>query len=169
MVAYRDEYNATTGIITRKVGTKVLDGSEDVMIRSEADKRFLVYGIASNAVDGGHIICTHFSGGTSDNLDTIAVGEISAMSSAAKGRFSIRFSDISTVAGVKQWLADQYNAGTPVIIVYPLATETTESVAGQTLQVTDGDNVAEITQASMSGLQLEAKYKAGAELQIEEI
>lgn len=38
------------------------------------------------------------------------------------------------------------------------ATPTTESVAGQTLQVQDGDNVLEITQASLSGLELEAKY-----------
>ena len=58
----------------------------------------------------------------------------------------------------KAYLAAQYAAGAPVIIVYPLATPTTESVAGQTLQVTDGDNTLEITQASLSGLELEAEY-----------
>lgn len=59
----------------------------------------------------------------------------------------------------RQWLADQYAAGTPVILVYPLATPTTESVAGQTLQVQAGDNTLEITQASLTGLELEAEYQ----------
>ena len=59
----------------------------------------------------------------------------------------------------EQYLADQYAAGTPVIVVYPLATPTAESVAGQTLQVADGDNILEITQASLPDLELEAKYK----------
>ena len=35
----------------------------------------------------------------------------------------------------KQYLADQYAAGTPVIIVYPLETPTTETVAGQTMNI----------------------------------
>ena len=58
----------------------------------------------------------------------------------------------------KQWLSDQYLAGTPVIIVYPLAEDETETVTGQTLQVKQGSNTIEITQASISGLTLEAKY-----------
>jgi hypothetical protein len=75
----------------------------------------------------------------------------------------------STRAQWKDWLADQYAAGTPVIIVYPLATPTTESVAGQTLQVQDGDNTLEITQASLTGLELEAEYEQGVEASVEEI
>ena len=75
----------------------------------------------------------------------------------------------SSVTVFKQWLADQYAAGTPVIVIYPLATPTTESVTGQTLQVTDGDNVLEITQASMSGLELEAQYQASVSLTIQEV
>jgi hypothetical protein len=62
------------------------------------------------------------------------------------------------VTDFKNFLATQYAAGTPVIVVYTLATPTTESVTGQTLQVEDGDNVLAITQAGMSGLELEAEY-----------
>ena len=40
-----------------------------------------------------------------------------------------------------------------------LATPTTEPVAGQTMQVQQGDNVVEITQVSLDNLELEAKYK----------
>ena len=39
---------------------------------------------------------------------------------------------LTTVNAWTTFLADQYNAGTPVIIVYPLATPTTETVTGQT-------------------------------------
>ena len=74
-----------------------------------------------------------------------------------------------TLSGFKQWLADQYAAGTPVIVIYTLATPTTESVAGQTLQVTDGDNVLEITQASLTGLELEAQYNTQVQLTVQEV
>ena len=58
----------------------------------------------------------------------------------------------------QNWLAAQYANGTPVIVVYPLKTATTESVTAQPMSTTEGDNIVEITQASMSGLELEAKY-----------
>ncbi|MBQ2174781.1 MAG: hypothetical protein II453_06930, partial [Alphaproteobacteria bacterium] len=67
--------------------------------------------------------------------------------------------DFSTVTEWTNWVKAQYNAGTPVIIVYPLATPTTDSVTGQTLQVQAGNNTLEITQASLNNLTLEAKYK----------
>ena len=66
---------------------------------------------------------------------------------------------MNSVTDFKQWLSDQYNAGTPVIIVYPLATATTETVTGQTLNVQAGTNYATITQASLDNLELEVKYK----------
>ena len=64
--------------------------------------------------------------------------------------------------GVTQWTAwlrQQYDAGTPVVVVYPLSADETESVAGQTLTVSAGNNTAEITQASIDGLLIEAKYE----------
>ena len=66
---------------------------------------------------------------------------------------------MTTVSAFKAFLASEYANGTPVIVLYCLENEITESVAGQTLQVTDGDNVLEITQAALSDLELEAKYK----------
>ena len=59
----------------------------------------------------------------------------------------------------KQYLADQYAAGTPVIVVYPLAEETTENVTPQTLAIQSGNNTFEITQASLSNLELDVKYR----------
>ena len=62
-----------------------------------------------------------------------------------------------TVNDLKTWLASQYSAGTPVIFIYPLATETTETVTGQTLTTIDGDNTLSI-QASIENLPIEANY-----------
>ena len=75
----------------------------------------------------------------------------------------------NNLAKFKKWLSDQFNAGNPVIVVYPLATATTETVTAQPLTIQAGTNIVEITQASIDGLELEAKYKAGVEVTVEEI
>lgn len=66
-------------------------------------------------------------------------------------------SSLTSVAQFTQWLAAQYNAGTPVTFIYPLATETTETVTGQTLTTVDGDNTLSI-QASIENLPITANY-----------
>ena len=84
--------------------------------------------------------------------------------------FNLKFvKSYTSVNQFKQFLADQYNAGFPVIVVYPLATATTESVTGQTLTTQAGTNIVEITQASMDNLELEVSYKAGVTVTITEV
>ena len=46
----------------------------------------------------------------------------------------------NNLAGFKAFLAQQYAAGTPVIIIYPLETPTTESVTGQTMTTAPVNN-----------------------------
>ena len=75
---------------------------------------------------------------------------------------------VATVADFKAFLASQYAAGTPVIVVYPLATPTTETVTGQTLTITQGTNIVTAV-GSVSDLELEVSYKAYAEVTVEEI
>lgn len=48
--------------------------------------------------------------------------------------------NLTDITSIKQWLADQYAAGTPVTIVYPLETATTESVTAPEIPTTDGAN-----------------------------
>ena len=83
--------------------------------------------------------------------------------------FGVRDTSFNSLAGFQAFIAAQYAAGTPVIIVYPLATATTESVTGQPMQTVQGDNTAEITQASVSGLELQVTYMAGVQLTVEEV
>lgn len=157
---YQDEQEILSGAITRNVGVKVLDGTEGfgtpgnnvVAINKDA------IGM-SNAKNSGMAISSHFilsaymPAQSINNGFFITSNDLVGFSTSAIG---------NTAAAVNDWLAAQYNAGTPVIIVYQLETPTTESVAGQTLQVTGGDNVLEITQASLNNLELEAKYKKEA-------
>ena len=158
---YQDVQSIIDGVVTRNVGVKVLDGTED-WTYSEPN----TYGIANltgtitGKVDGNtnELICSHFGPQTSAWSSTSTEGVLNGNNNN-QVFFRVLGTRIPSLAAWQQWLAAQYAAGTPVIVVYPLATETTESVAGQTLQVTDGDNVLEITQASLDGLELEAKYK----------
>jgi hypothetical protein len=69
----------------------------------------------------------------------------------------------TTLADFKQYLANQLNAWTPVIVVYPLATPTTLSVAWQHLSIPAWDSRIEIVEWSILDLPLYAKYKSTSE------
>ena len=164
---YQDEQEILSGAVTRKVGVLVLDGTEAWSATGDT------YGVALKQVDYGYVdkvpvICSHFA--YSSNSSTTQTDVICNRS----GNFGLRILANSTImpnastpanriTDFRTWLADQYAAGTPVTVYYPLETPTTESVAGQTLQVQDGDNIVEITQASIDGLELEVTYEKEAE------
>ena len=149
---YQDVQSIIDGVVTRNVGIKVLDGTEPWI----ASGTYLgsCYTNIIGQTPSGQVICSHFQ--NTSGLGNYSRGKCYKESTS----FNLWYGDNRTtaVADLKQFLADQYAAGTPVIVIYPLATPTTESVAGQTLQVEDGDNTLEITQASLSGLELEAEY-----------
>ena len=58
----------------------------------------------------------------------------------------------------KRFLAEEYNAGTPVIVLYVLDEETTEQVNPQQLNTVAGNNTITVT-AEVGNIPLEAKYK----------
>lgn len=157
---YQDEQEILSGAVTRKVGIKVLDGTEEYTY-SEPN----TYGIANitstiaGKVDGNTIllVCSHFVPQTTAWSGTQTEGVLNGNNNN-QVFFRVLGTRIASLAAWQQWLADQYAAGTPVIVLYPLATPTTESVTGQTLQVQSGNNTLEITQASLDDLELEAKY-----------
>jgi hypothetical protein len=153
---YQDVQSVIDGSVTRNVGILILDGTEEWNRTSTGRFYNSVSGIRSDVSDTDTLKCSHFKQG---EKNAPLKGEISFRLNF--NGFILVWGTNATVEQFKQWLSDQYNAGTPVIIVYPLATPTTESVAGQTMQVQAGDNYLEITQASLDGLELEAKYKKG--------
>ena len=157
---YQDVQSILDGEVTRQIGIKVLDGTEDW---TKSGNLFYA-DIASDALQDTHgCYCTHFQGiatnGSANYQNEIKVGTNSTANIRWE-RVQV-YPVVDTFADAtafKTWLADQYAAGTPVIIIYPLATATTESVTGQTLTAS-GNCIAEITQASMSGLEMELSYK----------
>ena len=153
---YQDEQEIISGAVTRNVGVLILDGTEGWSRGTKGEQQYCYNNLSGIKVNTtNEIYCTHY--------------DISNVNSPQNNKMCVRlnkdgfmFGDNANCTSTGTWkayLAAQYAAGTPVIILYPLATPTTESVTGQTLQVTDGDNVLEITQASMPNLELEAKYK----------
>ncbi len=122
---YADSYDATTGKITRRVGVKVLDGTEDWVYLSSSKKVFTV--LVSNALlwksQSGCLsnafACTN---GVPSNYDLTVLYLHNSVS-----RLYIGFPEYdNNVDGFKQYLAQQYANGTPITIYYPLAEETTE-------------------------------------------
>ena len=155
---YQDVQSIIDGVVTRNVGVKVLNGTEN-WSSYQGGICWTSANLFPGKVSGNaQSYCTHYawtSSGTSGMTNNQFL-------LAGTARICIKDDRFQTNTDFAQFLADQYASGTPVIVLYPLATPTTESVTGQTLQVTDGDNVLEITQASLSNLELEAKYKKEA-------
>ena len=141
MVVYRDEYNATTGVITRNVGVKVLD----------------IGGVS------GIGFCTHFK-----HQFLNQPGYFYFKSSTPHNLYIV-LGQSYDLTNFKAYLASQYNAGTPVIVVYPTSSPTAETVPGQPLTTQAGTNIVSITQASIDNLELEVSYKAGVTVTITEV
>lgn len=159
---YQDEQEILSGAVTRKVGVKVFDGTEDWTASGATGRYYTAISDMFTFSGRSEGLCSHYnySGASGAGLNTYFF---------TTARRLFVYTEYETATDFKAFIASQYAAGTPVIVLYPLATPTTESVAGQTLQVQAGDNVLEITQASLSGLELEAQYQAAVSLTIEEV
>lgn len=150
---YKDVQEVLAGNVTRNIGIKVLDGTEDWAYNNSA---FLM-DLIDRLPQKNFMFCTHFNydGGSSTTIPNLCIG-----CGSTTNTIFIKYQTYNTVEQFKSWLADQYSAGTPVIVVYPLATATTETVTGQELTTQAGTNIVEITQASIDNLGLEVSYKA---------
>ena len=159
---YKDEQEILSGNVITKVGVMVLDGTED---RTTIDQYNRVSIVVSKMVAPANprvipAICTHF-----ENLhNSESIWDITAWQfyTASPKRVYFHISQ-STTAAWKQYLKDQLSAWTPVIVVYPLATPTTLSVAWQTLSIPAWDSRIEIVEWSILDLPLYAKYKSTTE------
>lgn len=158
MVDYSTEFIDSqyllNGNITRNCKIKVYNGSESFILNAQGTNyvRFRTSGINSDSYSGSYpLLCSHFKAKVS--------GSTQGYSYITNKYFYFTYKPNTTVNDFKQFLTDQYNAGTPVIVVYPLATPVTEQVTPQALDTGAGTNTLEITQASLPGLELAAEYK----------
>ena len=109
-----DSYDATTGKITRRVGVKVFDGTEDWGYNSSTH-------VLALQIRYNNFMITHFTKG-----GTLASNWGNCYSSNGYLGLSNANDVMTSLDQFKQWLASQYANGTPVTIYYPLETETTE-------------------------------------------
>lgn len=152
---YKDVHSILDGAVSRNVGIKVLDGTEDWVTFSVTQGdlfRTIISDSVSSAKNVLGVLCNYYN----------IVGSASRVSgtlSGANQNYDFINDNYSTLAGWKQYLSDQYNSGNPVIVIYPLATATSETVTGQNLNIQSGTNIVDITQASIDNLGLEVSYK----------
>lgn len=156
---YEDTQNVMTGTITRNIGIKVFDGTE--LYSSMA------YGYAtdelSSFTDEGFVpLCTHFVGKNTASAATDTVRLYFTSGGVPRTYFFVdqTVDDFSTADKFKAWIAAQYAAGTPVMVVYPLATPQTEQVTSTSGQISlDHKGTYTLsTSGSVSNLQIQATY-----------
>lgn len=165
---YADEVEIIGGTVTHKVKVLVLDGTENWFTSDSFLSGMYnliitdLYAEKTNVTTNRKTpFCTHFERSTNWVAAGNRLGKIQAMKNAAETQSVIGIGyETATAAGVndfKAWLADQYAAGTPVIVLYPLAEETTESVTAQPLATSAGTNVISVA-AEVSPIELDAVY-----------
>ena len=157
---YQDVQNVLDGIVTRNVGVKVLDGTEG-WTRYGTGK-FAMPLIGSKKQDNQEApFATHFVG-TSDNNVPVKDGYVSVFNGSiapTSGALGINYQATPELTQFKQWLADQYAAGTPVIVVYPLANTVEETVESRDVFITSGTNTIERNSEYVSSDGITIGYK----------
>lgn len=152
---YADYIDYENQQVVRNVGIKVLDGTESW---EETTYAYYVYenGLYDAHSDIGlcsHFICTNSSSSIS--------GKFSFGGNTSSKNGNILFSVLNKYTSLndfKSFLASEYTAGTPVIVVYPLATQTTEPFNVPDLTMAVGTNyITTNTEVSPSDAYAKAK------------
>ena len=140
---FKDVQEVLTGAVTRNVGIKVLDGTE-TWVKQDASSGvpFATFNLTLSTTAVGGISnvprCSHFRSATSTGRSSIPDNGVGVTANSTYTSMWFRCDSITTKDDFTAWLAQQYNAGTPVIVIYPLATATTEVVEGQALTIQAG-------------------------------
>lgn len=150
---YYDTQDIISGTVTRNVGIKMFDGTENFTMIGGAPS----YADLVNPDVNCTPVCTHFNG-VAPSADP-KTGDIKFTS----GRLTFVNSSIPFPADeFKTWVGEQYAAGTPLIVLYALATPVTERVKGQNLVTAEGSNTVSVT-ANVSDIKLTAEYAQAVE------
>ena len=158
---YKDTQEIIGGVVTHRVGIKVLDGTESGWALSDSGTTHRFRSVkpsdchtpASRAAS----VCTHFKYVSTGS----AVGGM-FIGASQYWYFIPTDQTIDTVDEWTAWLKAQYDNGTPVIVLYPLATETTESVTAQSLRTEKGGNTISVT-SEVDPVNLTVEYKGAKE------
>lgn len=158
---YVDEQEILSWNITRKVGVQVFDGTENW--KSAVTGKFYIDNYYMRNYNSMPTLCTHYEAVLASSTSQVGFGKIGLFATATQGQSSARLvigdNNYTSVDDFKAYLSQQYQAGTPIIVLYPLIEQTTETVSGQPLDIPAWNSTIEITQASVDNLELEATYE----------
>lgn len=153
----QDEQNIISGGVTHRIGYHVFDGTETFSKSSAYGKAFLLN--AAYAAWGADktkaVLCTHFLGLPQKS----SAQDDNTCFFNSTGHFYFRVTDNSDTYAFKAWLAAQYAAGTPVIVFFVLAEETTEQTTPHSLNSYEGTTVVD-AQTNVDPVTLSAEYAA---------
>lgn len=144
--SYADTQDLVGGVVTRKVGYKVLDGTEAI---STSNSVFTI-GFTDKIRSKSELYCTHFAYSTSTS-SSVANMKIISFASQNVG---FRYDACADIESFRQFLQREHAKGTPVIVVYPLAEESTKNVSKKAVGNPKGD-VTIIREANVDGLSME--------------
>ena len=151
VVGYADTQEIIGGSVNRKNGVVVLTGEENIGVSNAC----FTVPISDRTASKTELLCSHFPYSNKTSSQT----NDQTIISFASTNIGFRYDACADKTAFAAWLADQYAAGTPVIVVYPLATPTTEQVTPQSLSTDAGDNVllwtAEVSDKTMSAIYIE--------------
>lgn len=134
-----DSYDPLTRKILRRIGVKVLDGTEDWKFGSFGGKDCLYTNISQILQYSANVgspydtlypcIMTHFTRSTCSTNTPFNHNE-HGTTAIGGAYFGIIWdnNDLTAKNNLQTWLAEQYANGTPVTIYYPLATPVEENV-----------------------------------------
>ena len=150
-----DTQEIISGAVRRKCAVRVLDGTENWGAGSSGTgyRKFSLE-IPDLIPDGGSAasgFCSHYKweyANTVGNFYFAASGSV----------LQIVEESSTSLSAFKAFLVAQFNNGTPVIVIYPLATETTEQVAAQPLTTARGTNTVTITSSNVSNVSYSVTY-----------
>lgn len=146
---YADTQEIISGLLTHKIGVLVLDGVttgkkfNDVWNATYKRCNLAVSDMLSSASSVADALCTHF--GYSSSVYSAPVNDGFCTHNGTAYFSFVEDADINSSADANAKLAAQYAAGTPVIVIYLLATPTTESATAQEMTEVVGSNTVEIT------------------------
>lgn len=136
----RDEQDLVTGEVTRRIGKIFLTGNEEWR---EATTSGVFYMPLGGQWSGERLapFCNIYPGTREPNADMSNHTSAVSQTQTAGYALHIKCTEYTNnLAGFKAHLAELYSADDPVIVVYPLVTPVSETVAKQNIRSFKGDN-----------------------------
>ena len=153
-----DEQNIINGQVMHNCGVYVVTGQEAWLKNTSYSGTYYTDELPANANLSQPCVGTHYTGVKgSTSISSMSNLSIKCGTSSYKTRLYIKDTNYSTADALTTYLQTQYALGTPVIVVYPLETPTTESVSPHHLHTHAGDNYITAT-AEVSPISVKVEY-----------